>query len=401
MAGRHRVGFTLIELLVVLGVVSLLAGMLLPAVQSARESARLNSCRNHVSQLSKGLIQHESLLQYFPSGGWGPQWLGVAERANDSSQPGGWVFSVLPYIEEKDLRNAVAGVNAASAEAAYAKLVSTAIPIFACPTRRTARPLYVDSAIPRFNGAGNCSVNPAMGTRSDYAINSGASGPCVPVAMYKGVFQSLTSSSYNAKKVSLCHKGKTQSIALPAVSSVGHADATLGPCESCDGPFDASNLKQFTTLANGDSWRKLSQKDKVLNDQLDMGIPDTQDGISFRMSRLQAASVLDGLSNTYLLGEKYVSAGTYEIGDDQGDSRPMMVGYSSDNVRWGLESPRMDTRRESHPAAFGSGHRGGWNVAYADGAVRTLSFDIDASLHRQLSNRDGISRGEMAGIPPK
>jgi hypothetical protein len=39
-------------------------------------------------------------------------------------------------------------------------------------------------------------------------------------------------------------------------------------------------------------------------------------------------------------------------------------------------------------------------VAYADGAVRTLSFDIDASLHRQLSNRDGISRGEMS-IPPK
>jgi prepilin-type processing-associated H-X9-DG protein len=74
---------------------------------------------------------------------------------------------------------------------------------------------------------------------------------------------------------------------------------------------------------------------------------------------------------------------------------------SSDNVRWGLESPQMDTRRESHPAAFGSGHRGGWNVAYADGSVRTLSFEIDAGLHRQLSNRDGISRGEMAGIPPK
>ncbi len=87
----------------------------------------------------------------------------------------------------------------------------------------------------------------------------------------------------------------------------------------------------------------------MLNDQLDMGIPDTQDGISFRMSRLQAASVLDGLSNTYLLGEKYVSAGTYEIGDDQGDSRPMMVGYSSDNVRWGLEPPQRDTRERPPP----------------------------------------------------
>ena len=72
MSGRQRGGFTLIEVLVVLGVVSILAGMLLPAVQSAREAARLTECRNHVSQLSKGLITHESLLQYFPSGGWGP-----------------------------------------------------------------------------------------------------------------------------------------------------------------------------------------------------------------------------------------------------------------------------------------------------------------------------------------
>jgi prepilin-type N-terminal cleavage/methylation domain-containing protein len=396
MARRYRDGFTLIELLVVLGVVSLLAGMLLPAVQSARESARLTSCRNHITQLSKGLITHESLLQYFPSGGWGPQWLGVAERGNDGSQPGGWVFSVLPYIEEKDLRNAVAGVTSASAESAYAKLVSTAIPIFACPTRRTARPLYVSSSIPRFSVAGDGSVSPAMATRSDYAINSGVTGPCVPVATYKGVFQSLTSSSYNAKKVPLCHNGKTQSVALPAVSSAGHADDTLGACESCGGPLDASNLKQFTTLASGDAWRKMSAKDKVLNDPVDMGIPDTQDGISCRMSRLQAASVFDGLSNTYLLGEKYVEAGTYDLGSADGDARPMMVGYSSDNVRWGLDLPQRDARRESYPAAFGSGHRGGWNVAYADGAVRTVGFDIDATLHTQLS-----SRNDGKGMPPK
>ncbi len=54
MAQRRRRGFTLIELLVVLGVVSILAGMLLPALQAARESARLTICRNHVAQLSKG-----------------------------------------------------------------------------------------------------------------------------------------------------------------------------------------------------------------------------------------------------------------------------------------------------------------------------------------------------------
>jgi hypothetical protein len=239
-----------------------------------------------------------------------------------------------------------------------------------------------------------------MGTRSDYAINSGASGPCVPVAMYKGVFQSLTSSTYNSKKVSLCHKGKTQSIALPAVSSVGHADATLGPCESCNDPLDASNLKSFDSLASGDAWRKMSTAEKVLSDPDDMGIPDTQDGISFRMSRLRIVAVSDGLSNTYLLGEKSVGAGAYDLGSDEGDSRPMMVGYSNDNVRWGFEAPQQDTLRISYPAAFGSGHRAGWNVAYTDGAVRTVSFDIDADLHRALSTRDGGSQGESPSRPP-
>jgi hypothetical protein len=147
----------------------------------------------------------------------------------------------------------------------------------------------------------------------------------------------------------------------------------------------------------------MSAKDKVLSDQVDMGIPDMQEGVSFRMSRLQAASVFDGLSNTYLLGEKYMQAGTYELGSSDGDTRPMMVGYSSDNVRWGFEAPQMDSRKSIPQAAaiFGSAHAGGWNAAYADGAVRTVSFTIDADLHRLLSTRDGISRGEMAGIPPQ
>ena len=206
-----------------------------------------------------------------------------------------------------------------------------------------------------------------MASRSDYAINSGATGPCVPVSTFKGVFQSLSSSTNNSKKVSLCHKGKTQSIAIPAVSSAGHADDTLGACESCSGPLNASNLKTFSSLSNGDAWRKMSAKDKVLNDLDDMGIPDMQDGVSFRMSRLQAASVFDGLSNTYLLGEKYIQSGTYDLGSADGDSRPMMVGYSSDNVRWGVEGPQMDSPKLIPQAAaiFGSAHPGGWNVAYA------------------------------------
>ena len=129
----------------------------------------------------------------------------------------------------------------------------------------------------------------------------------------------------------------------------------------------------------------------------DMGIPDViQDGMAGRMTRLQPASVYDGLSNTYLIGEKYVAAGTYQSGSDQGDSAPLMAGYSSNASRWGVVQPAQDTRGVSNPRAFGSAHRGGWNVAYADGMVRTVRFDIDATLHAQLS-----SRNDGKGMPPQ
>jgi prepilin-type N-terminal cleavage/methylation domain-containing protein/prepilin-type processing-associated H-X9-DG protein len=392
MARKHRDGFTLVELLVVVAILSALAGLLLPAVQAARESARMNTCRNNIGQLAKGLLQHESALGFFPSAGWGPQWLAVAERIGDSSQPGGWAFSVLDYIEEGNLHDSIMG---ATTTAAYKNLLEAPLPLFACPTRRTAKPIVASSGT--FQGAGDCNVSVNRSTRGDYAINSGSVGPCVPVASMKAIFEGLKDASYDSKKVTLCKNGHTQSVGLPAVTAPGHAASTLGPCgASCSGPFDASNMKRFARLADGDAWRKKSPKDKVLDDLFDMGIPDAQDGISFRMSRLQAASIFDGLSNTYLLGEKSVQTTSYDSGNAEGDSRPLVVGYGPDGARWGSVAPQRDSKTATNSAAFGSAHAGGWNVGFADGSVKTSSYDIDADLHRRLSNRDGIKSGELS-----
>ena len=75
-----------------IAIIGTLAGLLLPAVQSARESSRMTACRNHVGQLAKAMLHHESSQGFFPSGGWGPNWLGVAGRTSDSTQPGGWIY---------------------------------------------------------------------------------------------------------------------------------------------------------------------------------------------------------------------------------------------------------------------------------------------------------------------
>jgi prepilin-type N-terminal cleavage/methylation domain-containing protein/prepilin-type processing-associated H-X9-DG protein len=406
MRSYRIAGFTLVELLVVIAIISTLMGLLLPAVQSARESARMNSCRSHLSQLSKGLLQHESALGFFPSSGWGPQWLGIAERVGDSSQPGGWAFSVLDYIEEGNLRDSVVG---ATTSAAYKQLLETSLPLFNCPTRRPARAIALASGTSFHwaNGLVNVPEVASRATRSDYAINSGSSGPCVPVAQLKGAFERLTDSKYNSKQVTLCKKGPvkdiTQTIGLPAVSSAGHADATLGACNSCDTPFDASNMKHFESVDEGEVWRKKSPQDKILagleETPVDIGAADAQDGISFRMSRLQAASIFDGLSNTYLLGEKSVPTTSYDSGNAAGDSRPLMAGYGPDGARWGRSAPQRDSKSASNSAAFGSAHAGGWNAAFADGSVRTMGYDIAEGVHRRLSNRDGIHRGELSLLP--
>ena len=377
-------------------------------MQSARESARITSCRSNVAQLTKGLLHHETSLGYFPTGGWGPKWLGVADRNSDASQPGGWIYSVLPYIEETTTRNIVQKTTDA---AQYQKLVTTSLPTFSCPSRRGSRPLPIASINSGgYHGAGSTAFAITTATRSDYAANSGSQGFCVRPSAFAGIPSNAQTQN---KKVSFCHHPpgnpdnySTRSVSINAVQNGFNGDRSdldyVGDCDSCGGSstfiIDAT-IENPQDLTSGDNWRKQSLADKVLN-RTDNAIPDLQDGIVFRMSRLQAASVLDGLSNVYLIGEKYVSANTYSDGSDPGDSSPMLAGYASGNVRWAYEPPTPDKKNATHASAFGSAHAGGWNAAFADGSVKTLSYTIDPDLHKKLAARDDIKRGGLAGAPP-
>ena len=91
----------------VIAIIGILIALLLPAVQAARESARQLTCATNLKQLSLAVINHQDTHGFYPTGGWGWDWVGDPDRGfgnqPDPKQPGGWVFSILPFIEQEDL----------------------------------------------------------------------------------------------------------------------------------------------------------------------------------------------------------------------------------------------------------------------------------------------------------
>ena len=99
----HRLGFTLVELLVVIAIIGILIGMLLPAVQSVRESARRTQCANKQRQLGLAVLNFESAHQRFPVNQVG---------AGESDGMGGfgpgyysWLVPLLPFVEQGSLHS--------------------------------------------------------------------------------------------------------------------------------------------------------------------------------------------------------------------------------------------------------------------------------------------------------
>ena len=165
---RSRVdsGFTLIELLVSMSIISVLIAMLLPAVQSVRESARRMQCGDHLKQLSLAMIQHESTHRHLPSGGWSKEWSGVPGLGSGPTQPGGWIYQILPLIEQP----AVYGLGGKDVTGmpGNGERLRSPLPILHCPGRRGAE-LFANQR----NWQPRLHPQPLQVARNDYAANGG------------------------------------------------------------------------------------------------------------------------------------------------------------------------------------------------------------------------------------
>jgi prepilin-type N-terminal cleavage/methylation domain-containing protein/prepilin-type processing-associated H-X9-DG protein len=113
-------------------------------------------------------------------------------------------------------------------------------------------------------------------------------------------------------------------------------------------------------------------------------------GVTHLISEVRDAHVLDGASNTYFAGEKYLNPAQYENGTGGADNGSLYQGHDWDNLRWGSPSytPRQDREGSQCWQCFGSPHSNGANFTFCDGSVRTIKFSIDPQVHRNLGNRN-------------
>ena len=96
---QARHGFTLVELLVVIAIIGTLVGLLLPAVQAAREASRLSQCSNNMKQIALGLQNYHDANNSLPPSQ-------MDDRVDTQGRLGwSWIFLILPFVEQPELYN--------------------------------------------------------------------------------------------------------------------------------------------------------------------------------------------------------------------------------------------------------------------------------------------------------
>ena len=101
-AVSHR-GFTLVELLVVIAIIATLVGLLLPAIQGARESARRMACSNNLRQVGIGIATYEVARKVYPKGRATREPGGTRAANGTYPEAYSWAFRLLPYMEHDDI----------------------------------------------------------------------------------------------------------------------------------------------------------------------------------------------------------------------------------------------------------------------------------------------------------
>jgi prepilin-type N-terminal cleavage/methylation domain-containing protein len=360
-----RRAFTLVELLVVISIIGVLIGLLLPAVNMAREAGRKAQCTNNLKQLGYGCLQHDVAQGYYPSGGWGYGWVGDSNLGYGNRQPGSWVFSILTYLDQEPLyrlgfidvtlgKTADQQYNPANFPqqmSGASQCMSTPVPGMNCPTRRRSI-TYPCTGYTPINA--NAAANVA---RSDYAANAGNIGD--------KALQWLGPTSAGPTLTSTCttnwiyyYTQNSQSLVYQFNTSTG----AFGPSSVTAEP----------------------------------------NGVIYTGSQVRKDDITDGTSNTYMLGEKYLvpeNYTNYSNTTDKSDVYCMYSGCTLDNERTTYQStPLQDRSKMVVQDAFGSAHANSCCFVFCDGSTHWVNYNINPAMHQLLGARNDSQPIDVSGL---
>jgi prepilin-type N-terminal cleavage/methylation domain-containing protein len=195
----RRPAVTLIELLVVLAIVGLLAAILLPAVQAAREAARRITCQNNLKQLGQAIHQHHDAHGTLPIS-VSPFLEGPSPAPKRDGR--GWIVAILPYLEQQALHDRFASVfntDFYSGEGlkhpAVLAAMQTRLAVLDCPSDGHSQPFSdgqwqwegTDVALTNYKGVIG---DNRMG--GDWSMHSGTEPDCIYTGECNGLFYRLT-----------------------------------------------------------------------------------------------------------------------------------------------------------------------------------------------------------------
>ena len=323
-------GFTLIELLIVLAIIGVLVALLLPAIQAAREAARRWQCRNHLKQLSTAFLNHEAAQGFLPTGGW-------AQRGNT------WAWGGVPG-------------------------------------RGFGR---------RQPGGWGYTTLPYLEQTALFDLGRGAEGEA-----YRAAGETRLASTLPVHYCPSRRPAQTYPNTLVRLKPYDHYGSTR-PRIVAKNDY-AANLGDRTQ-----SWpaTRVPWTLEEADTQFDWSdvIADSRElhsGISFSFSCLELREITDGLSRTYMIGEKTLNPRMYDTGQSHGDDGAIYACHNSDTHRSTHPSfpPQPDDTppdTKDYYGNFGSAHASGFHMAMCDGSVHSISYDVDALVHQARGTRAG------------
>ncbi|MGL6225476.1 MAG: DUF1559 domain-containing protein [Thermoguttaceae bacterium] len=219
---KKHLGFTLVELLVVISIIGMLMGLLLPAVNFAREAGRRTTCMNNQRNLALAIANYDGALKELPT---------LRKKLPNSNWELTWVAQLLPYMEQAPLYNNIttmslgdesAWVRAASAtgtaQETELEVLAKAIPAIAvlrCPTSAPEAP----GAWPS--------------NRMSYVVNAGPQNMMfVTTALAKPYYQQRSARNYGIFFDTACYNTAGQPSSMDFINSSDGQSNTILLTES-------------------------------------------------------------------------------------------------------------------------------------------------------------------------